>query len=63
MNRLVELEIEETIGFVSQWFNPDDLDMWLEEFALPPTVIQLVIHRPPIQANNFELKVVTLQLL
>ena len=32
---------------------PDDLDMLLEEFALPPTDIQFVIHRPPIQANNF----------
>ena len=42
---------------------PDDPDMLLEEFALPPTVIQSVISRPPIQANNFELKVVTLQLL
>ena len=41
----------------------NDPDMLLEEFALPPTVIQSVIRRPPIQANNFELKVVTLQLL
>ena len=32
---------------------PDDPDMLLEEFALPPTVIQSVIRRPPIQANNF----------
>ena len=39
---------------------PDDPDMLLEEFTLPPTVIQSVIRRPPIQANNFELKVVTL---
>ena len=37
---------------------PDDPDMLLEEFALPPIVIQFVIHRPPIQANNFELKAV-----
>ena len=42
---------------------PDDPDMLLEEFALPPTIIQFVIRRPSIQANNFELKVVTLQLL
>ena len=42
---------------------PDDPDMLLEEFALPPTIIQSVICRPPIQVNNFELKVVTLQLL
>ena len=34
-----------------------------EEFALPPTVVQSTIRRPPIQANNFELKGVTLQML
>ena len=39
---------------------PDDPDMLLEEFALPLIVIQSVIRRPPIQANNFELKAVTL---
>ena len=37
--------------------------MLLEEFALPPTVVQTAIRRPPIQANNFELKLVTLQML
>ena len=37
--------------------------MLLEKFTLQPTVIQSVIRRPPIQANNFELKVATLQLL
>ena len=37
--------------------------MLLEEFALPPIVIQYVIPKPPIQENNFELNVVTLQLL
>ena len=37
--------------------------MLLEEFALPPTFVQFVIRRPPIKANNFELKVVTLQML
>ena len=37
--------------------------MFLEEFALPPTVVQSAIRRPPIQANNFELKTVTLQML
>ena len=42
---------------------PDDPDMLLEEFALPPTVIQSVIRRPPIQANNFEVKAVTIQVL
>ena len=37
--------------------------MLLEEFALPPTVIQSAIRRPPIQENNFELKTITLQIL
>ena len=37
--------------------------MLLEEFALPPTVIPSIIRRPPIQANNFQLKAMTLQLL
>ena len=37
--------------------------MLLEKFALPPTVVQYAIRRPPIQANNFEMKVVTLQML
>ena len=36
--------------------------MLLEEFALPPTVVQSTIRRPPIQGNNFELKTVTLQM-
>ena len=37
--------------------------MLLEEFALPPKVVQSAIRRPPIQANNFELKPMTFQLL
>ena len=37
--------------------------MLLEEFALPPTIVQSAIRRPPIQANNFELKAMTLQML
>ena len=37
--------------------------MLLEEFALPPTIVQTTIRRPPIQTNNFELKSVTLQML
>ena len=41
----------------------DDPFMLLEEFTLPPTVVQSAIRRPPIQANNFELKTVTLQML
>ena len=42
---------------------PDNPHMQLEEFALPPTVVQSAIRRPPIQANNFELKGVTLKIL
>ena len=37
--------------------------MLLEDFALPPTVVQSAIRRPPIQENNFEMKGVTLQIL
>ena len=37
--------------------------MLLEEFTLPPIIVQTAIRRPPIQANNFELKLVTLQML
>ena len=37
--------------------------MLLEKFALPPIVVQSTIRRPPIQANNFELKAMTLQML
>ena len=36
--------------------------MLLEEFALPPTVVQTAIQRP-IQANKFELRSVTLHML
>ena len=45
------------------FIQPDDPFMSLEEFALSPTVVQTAIRRPPIQANNFELKSVTLQML
>ena len=38
------------------FLQPDDLFMLIKEFALPPTVVQSAIQRPPIQANNFELK-------
>ena len=38
------------------FIQPDDPYMLLEEFALPPTVVQTTIRRPPIQTNNFELK-------
>ena len=37
--------------------------MLIEEFALPPTIVQTTIRIPPIQANNFKLKSVTLQML
>ena len=42
---------------------PNDPFMLLEEFALPHTVVQMTIRRSPIQANNFKLKSVTLQML
>ena len=45
------------------FIKPYDPFMLLEEFALPPTVVQTTIRGPPIQANNFELKSVTLQML
>ena len=45
------------------FMQPNDPFMLLEELVLPPTVVQSSIRRPPIQANNFELKVVTLQML
>ena len=45
------------------FIQPNDPFMLLEEFALPPTVVQTAIRRPPIQANNFELKSITLQML
>ena len=45
------------------FIQPYDPFMLLEEFALPPTVVQTTIRRPLIHANNFELKLVTLQML
>ena len=42
------------------FIQPDDPFMFVVEFALPPTVIQTTIRRPPIQENNFGLKSVTL---
>ena len=42
------------------FIQPDDPFMLLEVFALPSIVVQTAIRRPPIQANNFELKSVTL---
>ena len=45
------------------FIQPIDSFMLLEEFVVPPTVVQSAIRRPPIQPNNFELKAVTLQML
>ena len=45
------------------FIQPDDPFMLLDEFVLPPTVVQTSIRRPPIQANNFKLKSVTIQML
>ena len=57
------------IGMNHRWNRMDrTIEIWppphmlLEEFALPPLVVQSAIRRPPIQANNFELKGVTLQM-
>ena len=44
----------------SPLIQPDDPFMLLEEFALPPMIVQSAIRRPLIKANNFELKIVTL---
>ena len=45
------------------FIQPYDPFMLLDEFVLPPTVVQTAIRRPPIQANNFELNSVTVQML
>ena len=45
------------------FIQPDDPHMLLKEFVLPPIVVKSAIRRPPIQANNFEMKGVTLQML
>ena len=42
------------------FIQPDDPFILLEEFSLPPTVVQSAIRRPPMQENNFELKIITL---
>ena len=47
----------------TSFVQPDNPHMLLKEFALPPTVVQSSIRQPPIQANNFELKGVTLHML
>ena len=40
------------------FIQPDDPFTLLEGFSLLPIVVQPAIQRPPIQANNFELKTV-----
>ena len=45
------------------FIQPNDPSMLLDVFVLPPTVVQTAIRRPPIQANNFELKSVMVQML
>ena len=40
-----------------------DLEKALRDYGLPPASIPLVIRRPAIHANNFELKPITLQLI
>ena len=57
MDKIIEIKPPDRL------YKPDNPHMLLEEFALPPTVVQSAIRRQPIQANNFELKGVTLQML
>ena len=45
------------------FIQPENPHMLLKEFTLPPKVFQSAIRLLPIQANNFELKGVTLQML
>ena len=45
------------------FIQPNDPSMLLDVFVLPPIVVQTAIRRPPIQANNFELKSVMVQML
>ena len=41
----------------------ENLEKALRDYALPPAGIPLVIRRPTIQENNFEVKLITLQLI
>ena len=41
----------------------EDLGKALRDYALPLTSIPRAIRRPTIQANNFELKLITLKLI
>ena len=45
------------------FIQPDDSFMLLDEFVLPLTIVQTAIRRSPIQANNFDLKSATVQML
>ena len=58
-----EMVITEGIKHPGHLYNQMIHSSLLEEFSLPPIVVQTAIRRPPIQANNFELKSVTLQML
>ena len=41
----------------------EDLEKAWRDYALPPASIPPVIRRPTIQAKNFELKPITMQLI
>ena len=57
MDRIIEIRPPDLL------YNLLSRTYYLRSSALPPTVVQSAIRRPPIQANNFELKGVTLQML
>ena len=60
-----EVDIQSTNGEnVPQLAPPmEDLEKALRDYALPLTSIVPMIRRPAIQANNFELKLITLQFI
>ena len=66
---LIEENREEYVGSIRGGsIHPDEANMdtiWplIRDYARPFVVTPLVIRRPAIQANNFKLKPITLQLL
>ena len=60
-----KLDIQSIIGeSVPQSVPPmEDLEKALRDYAFPPVGIPPVIRRPTMQANNFELKLITLKLI
>ena len=60
-----EVDIQSTSGETVPHSAPpmEEVERTLRDYALPPTGIPPVIRQPAIQANNFELKPITLQLI